>query len=72
MRNNDNIRLLANPSVSHGEPLHISEEQPSTIPEVLYRTAAELGDTKESFICSRMELKFTNPIDDYGMMDCAL
>ncbi|MCV2515295.1 amino acid adenylation domain-containing protein [Bacillus subtilis] len=46
MRNNDNIRILANPSVSHGEPLHISEKQPATIPEVLYRTAAELGDTK--------------------------
>ncbi|MCY7785574.1 non-ribosomal peptide synthetase [Bacillus inaquosorum] len=46
MRNNDNTRILANPSVSYGEPLHISEEQPATIPEVLYRTAAELGDTK--------------------------
>lgn len=46
MRNNDNIRILTNPSVSHGEPLHISEKQPATIPEVLYRTATELGDTK--------------------------
>ncbi|MCY7822955.1 amino acid adenylation domain-containing protein [Bacillus spizizenii] len=46
MRNNDNTRNLANPSVSYGETLHISEEQPATIPEVLYRTAAELGDTK--------------------------
>ncbi|TYS11712.1 amino acid adenylation domain-containing protein [Bacillus subtilis] len=46
MRNNDNTRILANPSVSYGEPLHLSEEQPATIPEVLYRTAAELGDTK--------------------------
>ncbi|MCY8131409.1 AMP-binding protein, partial [Bacillus spizizenii] len=42
----DNTRNLANPSVSYGETLHISEEQPATIPEVLYRTAAELGDTK--------------------------
>ncbi|MCO4850729.1 non-ribosomal peptide synthetase [Bacillus vallismortis] len=46
MRNNDNTRILANPSVSNGEPLHLSKEQPTTIPEVLYRTAAELGDTK--------------------------
>ncbi|WP_276736066.1 non-ribosomal peptide synthetase [Bacillus sp. (in: firmicutes)] len=46
MRNNESTRNLAKPSVSYGEPLHISEEQPATIPEVLYRTAAELGDTK--------------------------
>lgn len=46
MRNDVNTRGLANPSVSYGEPLHISEDQPATIPEVLYKTAAELGETK--------------------------
>ncbi|QUF67160.1 non-ribosomal peptide synthetase [Bacillus atrophaeus] len=46
MNNDVNTSGLVNPSISYGEPLQISEDQPAAIPEVLHKTAAELGETK--------------------------